>query len=413
MLAGHLGPETLGAAAIGGSLYVLAFVAVLGIMMSLQPTISTLDGQGRRDLVGPYFRQAIMLGVFCGVLGGVALFVLGPAALRLVGAAPRLLPGAIAFLHAVSFAIPSIGIYCAARGLSEGLSRTVPTMLVQFAGLALLAPLGAILMYGLFGMPALGVLGSGIATAITWAAEAALYLAILRFSRGYAGVDWRAGTWHPDWRLLAALLRLGVPIASSLLMEVGMFSAAGLIVASLGPIAAAGNQVAFNVVTITFTVPLAIAMAGTVRAGHAVGSSDPRALLRTVGLGFTLVVASEIVTALTLLVWPRHIARLYGSDAGVIATTAAVLKWGAFFQLSDGVQSFANGVLRGLKDTRVPMMIVAGCYWGVAVPLGAFLALRENGGAQGVWIGLLVGLTLAAVLLSARLSRLLQRGSAP
>ena len=190
LLAGHLGPDTLGAAAIGGSLYVIAFIAVLGIMMSLQPTISTLDGQGRRDLVGAYGRQAILLGLFAGCVCGVALYALGPAALRSVGAAPRLLPGAIAFLHAVSFAIPSIGLYCAARGLSEGLSRTVPTMLVQIAGLLMLAPLGATLMYGLFGMPALGVLGSGIATAIVWAGEAALYLAILRFWRGYAGVDW-------------------------------------------------------------------------------------------------------------------------------------------------------------------------------------------------------------------------------
>ena len=408
MLAGHLGPDTLGAAAIGGSLYVLAFVAVLGIMMSLQPTIATLDGKGRRDLVGPYFRQAMLLGLFCGSIGGVALYVLGPATLSIVGAAPRLLPGAISFLHAVSFAIPSIGIYCAARGLSEGLSRTVPTMLVQIAGLVLLAPLGAVLMYGLLGMPALGVLGSGIATAIIWAAEAVFYVAILRFSRGYAGVDWRAGTWTPDWRILAALLRLGVPIASSLLLEVGMFSAAGLIVASLGAAAAAGNQIAFNVVTITFTVPLSIAMAGTVLAGNAAGRSDTAALRRTVFLGFALVVAAEIVTASALLLWPRPIAHLYGHDAGVIATAAAVLKWGAFFQLSDGVQSFANGVLRGLKDTRVPMVIVGVCYWGVAVPLGAVLALRGGEGAQGVWVGLLVGLTLAALLLSARLRQLLQ-----
>lgn len=409
LLAGHLGPAVLGAAAIGGSLYVLAFVAVLGIMMSLQPTIATLDGQGRRDLVGAYLRQAILLGLSCGCVAGVTLYVLGPATLRIAGAAPALLPGATAFLHAVSFAIPSIGIYCAARGLSEGLSRTVPTMLVQFAGLVLLAPIGAILMYGLFGMPALGVWGSGIATAISWAAAAMLYLAILRFSRGYRGVDWRAGTWRPDWRLLASLLRLGVPISFSLLMEAGMFSAAGLIVASLGAVAVAGNQVALSVVTITFGVPLSIALAGTVLAGNAAGRADPASLRRTVALGFTMVVACEIVTASALLLWPRPIARLYGSDAGVIATAAAVLRWGAFFQLSDGMQCFANGVLRGLKDTRVPMVIVGCCYWGVAVPLGAVLALRGGFGAQGVWIGLLVGLSLAALLLSARLRALISR----
>ena len=409
VLAGHLGPKVLGAAAIGGSLYSLAFVAVMGVLMSLQPTISTLDGQNRRDLVGAYGRQAMLLGLFCGTLAGVALFALGPPALRLAGVAPVLRTGATSFLHAVSWALPSIGLFCAARGLSEGLSRTVPTMLVQFAGLFLLAPLGAVLMYGLLGVPALGVAGSGIATAITWAAEAALFLAILRSRRRYPGVDWRSGSWMPDLRILGALLRLGVPIASSFLLEVGMFSAAGLIVASLGPTNAAGNQVALSVVTITFTVPLAIATAATVRAGHAAGRGDGAGLRRVVALGFALVAGAEIVSASTLFLLPRHIARLYGSDARTVATAAAVLRWGAFFQVSDGVQCFANGVLRGLQDARVPMGVVLVCYWAVGVPLGAVLCLRGGGGAAGMWIGLLVGLTLAAALLSARLLHLLSR----
>ncbi len=412
MLAGHLGADVLGAAAIGGSLYVLAFVAVLGIMLSLQPTIAAFDGQGRRDLIGPYFRQAMLLGLLAGGTVGIALYALGPAVLRAVGAAPTLISPATAFLHAVSFSLPSIGLYCASRGLSEGLSRTVPTMLVQIAGLVLLAPLGATLMYGLFGLPALGVRGSGIATSLTWAGEAALYLAILRLSPSYAGVDWRAGSWVPDRRLLLPLLRLGLPIASSLLLEVGMFSAAALVVATLGPVAAAGNQVAFNVVTITFTLPLSIAMAGTVRAGRAAGGNDVAALRRTVGFGFLLVGAAETVSATALFLFPRPIASLYGGGAGVTAMAASVLGWGALFQFFDGAQSFSNGILRGLKDTRVPMFIMAGCTWGVGVPLGALLGLHEGLGAPGVWIGLLAGLMLAAILLATRLRHVLGRAFA-
>ena len=339
------------------------------------------------------------------------MFALGPAVLRAVGAAPTLIAPATAFLHAVSFSLPSIGVYCAARGLSEGLSRTVPTMLVQMGGLALLAPLGATLMYGLFGLPAMGVRGSGIATSITWAVQAATYVAILRMSGNYAGVDWRAGRWAPDWRVLRPLLWLGAPIAFSLLLEVGMFSAAALLVATLGPVAAAGNQVAFNVVTVTFTVPLSVAMAGTVRAGHAAGGGDAAGLRRTVAFGFLLVGGAAMVSATALFVIPRPIASLYGGGAGVTATAASVLGWGALFQLSDGVQSFASGILRGLKDTRVPMFIVAGCYWGVGVPLGALLALRHGLGAPGVWIGLLAGLTLAAILLCARLRHTLDRAA--
>jgi multidrug resistance protein, MATE family len=411
VLAGHLGANVLGAAAIGGSLYVLGLVAVLGLMLSLQPTIATLDGQGRRDLVGPYLRQAVLLGAGAGTLAGAALFACGPAVLRAVHATPSLVGPAARFLHAVSFSLPAVGITFAARGLSEGLSRTVPTMVVQIAGLAVLAPLGATLMYGLFGLPALGVEGSGIATSVTWWAEAALYVAILRRSRHYAGVDWTAGRWRPDPALLVPLVRLGLPIASGLLLEAGMFSAAGLVVASLGPVAAAGNQIAFNVVTVSFTVPLSIAMAGTVRAGNAAGQGDAHALRRTVVFGFMLVAAAGIVSASTLALFARPIAALYGGGPAVTSTAAAVLGWGALFQLSDGAQTFAGGILRGLKDTRVPMFIIAGCYWGVGVPLGAWLCLCEQLGAPGVWMGLFAGLTLAALLLGARLRHALRSGA--
>lgn len=409
LLAGHLGPRVLGAAAIGGSLFVIPLVAVLGVMMSLQPIVSELDGAGRRSEVGGVLPQAVMLGLAAGIAAGLALGFGGPAMLRLVGAAPVLRPAAASFLHAVAFALPAVGVFGAARGLSEGLSRTVPTMLLQAAGLVLLAPLGWALMYGRLGAPALGVLGSGIATALVSSLQAVAYVLYVRFSGAYRGVDWGRGRWRPDPAILRRLLRLGVPIAASFLLEAGMFSAAGLLVARLGPVAAAANQVALNIVSVTFMVPLGVALAATVRVGNAVGGRETAALRRTARAGFLLVAAAECLSATTLLLFPGPLIAAYTDDPDVARQAAAVLRWGALFQLSDGGQVFANGMLRGLKDTRVPMGIIGICYWGVGLPLGAWLALARGLGAPGLWIGLFAGLTLAAMLLGARVSRLVWR----
>lgn len=406
LLAGHLGSRVLGAVAIGGSVYILALMLVIGTMMSLQPIVSSLDGAGRRAEVAPLLPQAVLLGLAFGAVAGALVYVFGPLLLNVFGTTSTLRPGATRFLHAIAFALPGIGLFAAARGISEGLSRTVPTMVVEIAGLAVLAPLGWALMYGRCGSPALGPLGSGIASAVAAWTQALAYFGWLRFSRAYPGIDWRGAAWRPDPPTLRRLLRLGLPVAASLLMEAGMFSAASLIAGSLGEIEAAGNQIALNIVTFSFMAPLGIALASTVRVGHAVGRGDRIGLRRTVRAGLGLVAAIELVSVAILLCAPRVVVGAFTGDAAVAAQAVSVLVFGALFQLSDGVQVFASGVLRGLKDTRVPMLIVGLSYWVVGVPLGAALALRAGLGAPGLWLGLLAGLTLAAALLSARVWRL-------
>ncbi len=402
VLAGHLGARVLGAVAVGGSLYVMMLIMVIGTMMALQPTVAELDGAGRRDEVSPLFRQAVMLGLAAGAAGGAVLALVGPVLLRLAHVDPVLVPGATSFLHAIAPAGPALGLFAAARGLSEGLSRTRPTLVTQFAGLALFVPLGWVLMYGGLGLPAFGPFGSGIATAIATWIQAVGYIAYVRFSPSYRGLDWRAGRWRPQRHLLVPLLRIGLPIAVSLMLEAGMFSAAGLIVGGLGAQAMASNQVALNIVSVTFMVPLGVALAVTVRVGRSVGAADPGGVRRAAGAGLTLVLATQLASATLLLSLPRWLAALYSNDRTVIEGAAALLAYGALFQFSDGIQVFANGALRGLKDTRVPMYITAFSYWGVGVPVGAFLALHEGMGARGMWIGMLTGLTPAALLLSLR-----------
>ncbi len=408
-LAGHLGARVLGAVAVGGSLWILAIMPVIGVMLSLQPVVSELDGAGRRAEAAPLLRQAIMLGLSLGTICGALLYGLGPPALTWVGVAPGLRPGATLFLHAVACGVPAIGLFMAARGLSEGLSRTMPTLAVEVGGLVLLAPLGWVLMYGRLGCPPLGPLGSGIAAATAGWVQALAYLAYLRFSGSYRGVDWRLGSWRPDLALIAPLLRIGLPIAASLLMEAGMFSVAGLLVGRLGEVEVASNQVALNIVTVSFMVPLGVALGVTVRIGNAVGRRDEAGVRRAARAGYALVAVTQSASVTLLLLASRQLVSVYASDPAIVSAASALLAYGALFQVSDGVQALANGVLRGLKDTRAPMLIIFGSYWVIGVPAGAFLALRRGLGAPGMWLGLVCGLTVAAVVLSWRVWRRLRR----
>jgi MATE family multidrug resistance protein len=190
------------------------------------------------------------------------------------------------------------------------------------------------------------------------------------------------------------------------LIGAGLFVAVALVIGTLGTDVVAGHQVAINVSSVAFMVPLGLAMATTVRVGHAVGRGDGQGVRDAgiVGIGLTL--CAQAVSSGLMLGLPHQIAGLYTDDAGVIALAAQLLVLAGVFQLSDGIQVAANGALRGLKDTRVPMFITLFAYWGMGMPIGWWLAFPQGMGARGMWIGLIAGLTVAAVLLSRRFWKL-------
>ena len=184
-----------------------------------------------------------------------------------------------------------------------------------------------------------------------------------------------------------------------------MFTAVALAIGSLGTAQVAGHQVALNFVAITFMVPLGIAMAVTVRVGHAVGRGDPGAVRFIALVGGGMATAAQVVSASVMLLFPRQVAAIYTDDPAVVAVARDLLFLAAIFQLSDGLQASAAGALRGLKDTRVPMLITVVAYWLVGIPLGWFLGFPLGLGARGLWMGLIAGLTFAAALLAARFVR--------
>ncbi len=409
VIAGHHDTRTLAAVSVGTALFWLPMMVPMGTLMALPPSVSQLDGAGRRDEIAPLFRQALWLSLVLGALLFTFL-TLATHALAPMGIAPEIRPGAAAFLHGIRWGIPALTLYLCMRYLSDGLHWTLPTMLFGFGGLLVLGPLGYVLTFGALGLPARGAGGLGIASAVMMWAQALAFLAYLWRARRFADLRLFAHFEPPRWDVLRGLLRTGLPIGVTVLMEGGLFITTALLIARLGGVPAAAHQIAINVASLCFMIPFGLAEATTVRVGHAAGRGDRDGLRRAAFAGYALMLATQLVSGCVLLAGNDALAAMYTRDAAVAALAATLLLYAAAFQFPDGVQVLSAGALRGLKDTRVPMWLAALAYWGIGMPLGAVLGLGLGGltpawGPQGMWVGLIVGLTAAALLLSTRFLR--------
>jgi MATE family multidrug resistance protein len=404
VIAGHHGTATLAAVAVGTALFWLPMMIPMGTLMSLPPSVSQLDGGGRRDRIGALFRQALWLAAGLGLLL-FAFLSLVVHALEPMGIAPEIRPGATAFLHGIRWGIPAFTLYLCMRYLSDGLHWTLPTMLLGFGGLLLLIPLGYAFTYGAIGVPSLGAGGLGIASAIMMWTQAAAFAVYLGRSSRFADLGLFARLDGPQWPLIRNLLAIGLPIGVTVAMEGGLFIATALLIGRLGDVPVAAHQIAINVASLCFMIPLGLAEATTVRVGHALGRGDRFALRRAAFAGYAIVLATQLSSGLLLLLGNEWIVLLYTGDATVAALAATLLLYAAAFQFPDGIQVLSAGALRGLKDTRVPMFLAAFAYWGLGMPLGAGLGLGLGWGPKGMWVGLIVGLSAAALLLGRRFLR--------
>ena len=404
VIAGHHGTATLASVAVGTALFWLPMMVPMGTLMSLPPSVSQLDGAGRRDEIGPLFRQALWLAAGLGVLLFAFLSVVG-IVLEPMGIAPAVRPGTLAFLHGIRWGVPALTLYLCMRYLSDGLHWTLPTMLLGFGGLLVLVPLGYVLTFGLYGLPEMGAGGLGIASAIMMWAQAAAFALYLWRSRRFADLRLFAHFERPRWPPIRGLLATGLPIGVTVAMEGGLFIVTALLIGRLGAVPVAAHQIAINVASLCFMIPMGLAEATTVRVGHALGRGNAFDVRRAAFAGYALALATQSFSALALLFGHDALVALYTRDAAVAALAASLLLYAAAFQFPDGIQVLSAGALRGLKDTRVPMFLAALAYWGIGMPLGAGLGLYLGWGPRGMWIGLIAGLSVAAVLLCRRFLR--------
>lgn len=407
VLAGHHSAATLAAVAVGAAIWSAVVIVLVGVLLSVPPTISQLAGAGRRAETASMFRQACWLAL---ALAAVLMLAVQIAAgqLGLIGISAEIQPGARAFLMGIRWGIPALALYLTMRYFSEGLHWTLPTMVLGLAGIAILLPLGWMMLFGRFGFPEMGAAGLGYATAVMLWCQALAFVLYLARSKRFADLGLFSRWEWPRWMSIRELLVLGLPIGVTVGLEGGLFVVSALLIGGMGEVPVAAHQIAVNVGSITFMAALALAEATTVRVGHAVGAGNWSGVRRAVLAGYTIVILCQCVTATGIALGNELIAAIYTRDAAVLALAATLLLYTAAFQISDGIQVVSGAALRGLKDTRIPMLLAAFSYWAVGMSLGAFLAFGLGWGARGIWLGLVAGLSVAALLLGLRLRRQLR-----
>jgi MATE family multidrug resistance protein len=403
IMAGRLPDRDLSLAGLGtgGAIWSAMMMLVVGSMMAVQPTVAHLDGANQRKEAGAQTRQAFYLAL--GWCIPFALVMLYSATLmEALGIDPLIIPVAEGYLRALVWGVPAICMVFLLRFFSEGGGHTRPTMLYGLMGALLNIPLNYVLMYGKLGFPAMGTVGCGYATSIVLWLQALMLLYYIRNHRYYKGFELFRRPEPPDWRVISDLLKLGLPIGITIFVEGSLFVAAALLIARLGPVPSAAHLISINFAALVFMVPLGLATAITVRVGNALGRGDPGAARYVGSIGLGIAVGFAAISASFMFFFPEVIVAMYTDDPAVTSLALSLLFLAAIFQLSDGLQIAAAGCLRGYKDTRIPMAINVVAYWLIGLASGYYLAFEAGMGPTGMWIGMILGLTVAAVLLTSR-----------
>ena len=397
VMAGNYHPDDLAAVAIGSSFFMPFFTIVIGILMALSPIIAQLFGARDLDLIGKKVRQGLWLSVLLSVPVIFLLNNLGPV-MDLLGFADEVILKTSGYLYAVSWGVPAVFAFMVLRFFNEALGVTRPALYVTLVGLVFNVLGNYTLIYGRFGFPELGAVGTGWATAIVfWV----MFLAMLAYTagkKGYKRFRLFRDVRLPERQHVGEILRIGTPIGVSMGMETSMFAVMALLMGTLGTTIVAAHQIAINFASITFMIPLGLSMAITVRVGQLYGR---RQLAHSRFAGFTgiaLCTAIMCCAAVIMMLFPHRIASIYTQDPEVISMAAMLLIMAAIFQISDGLQVGGSGALRGLKDTKVPMIVNLTAYWIIGIPLGYTLGIVMEWGPRGLWAGLIAGLTMAAIL---------------
>ncbi len=412
VMAGRLGPVDLGAVAIGSTLWIPVYLACVGVMMAMSPTVAHHEGAGRRPSISRLYRQSLWLSGALAVLGFIVTSQVG-VVMSWIGVDPAIVPVTEDYLDAIAWGMPGVCFYLGLRFVSEGLGHTRPVMYIQLLALVANVPGNYVLMYGALGNPAMGAVGAGWSSALVLTAAAAGMLGYVASRSRFRAYRLFRRPEQPDPDELLPLLRLGLPIALVTVLEVGLFTAVGLLMGSLGAVAVAGHQIAINYAALMFMIPLGVSLATTVRVGQASGAGDIEEARLAGFVGMGMATGAMLVSALFMLAAPGLIVGMYTTDQAVSAVARSLLLMAAVFQVSDGLQAGALGALRGLKDTRYPVLVTFVAYWMIGLPIGWSLGIGRALGPQGLWVGLVAGLTFAALLLSLRfwrISRNLDRG---
>lgn len=388
IMVGPLGPSVIGAVSLGNAMFDVAAIFGIGLLLGLDTVVSQSFGAGRIAECDSWLWQ----GCFLALAATPLLMGMVEASIPLMssfGVNPEVLSTSVPYLRAVNWSLPPLLLYAAFRRYLQGMSRVWPVMIALLTANIVNAAGNYVLL------PAFGVAGVGWSTCIS-----RLYM--LSVLAAYAFLREPVLMRRVEPPRLAAfreLLRLGLPAAGQILLEVGVFATATVLAGKLQPDSLAAHHIVLNVAGTTFMVPLGLSSAGAVVVGQAIGSGDPQRAKRSGWITIGLAAAFMSIAALCFLVIPSHIIRVFTRDAGVLAIAVPLLFVAAVFQIFDGVQVTITGVLRGTGDTRTPMLANLVAHWLLGLPAGYLLCFVIGYGVSGLWMGLSFGLIIVGTVL--------------
>jgi len=413
VLVGRHASTDLAALAVGGAVYITIFVGLMGVVLAISPIVGRLYGAQQMREAGRQFWQAIWLAAALGLLGCALLLMPAPF-LALARTSPEVTTKVMQYLGALACSLPAALLFTVYRGFNTAVSRPKAVMALQLAGLLVKVPLSLALVDGLptLGIPALGVLGCGLGTMAAMWLQALAALWVLRRDPFYRAFDFGgSGQRRPDAASLRALARLGLPLGLGIAVEVTGFVFMALFISRLGVTPVASHQIAANLVALLFMLPLGLSNGCCTLVAQRIGAGDLRDARRLGwhGLQFTLAFALAVGGVVVAL--REQVVGLYTANPAVAAAALPLLAWVALFHAADAVQAVAAFVLRAWQMATWPMVIYVLALWGVGLGGGYTLAFNVGGqvpaqwqGARGFWIASTLGLTLAALTLTALLA---------
>jgi len=406
VMAGRLPDKevSLAALGIGGALWSSILMFVLGTLMVVQPSVAQLDGAGNKLEAASQTRQALWIAIAFSFPYWFICYFSEPL-LTAFQIDPAIVPPAAAYLRAMSWGAPGLCLVFLLRFFSEGTGHTRPTMIYGVAGALLNIPLNYVLMFGKFGLPALGTVGCGIATSIVLWLQLLMLFFYLRTHRHFEPFELMSHLEKPNWAEIWGLLKVGLPIALAIFVEGSLFVGAALLIGRLGPVPAAAHLIAINFAALLFMIPVGLSSAISIRVGNAVGRNDHDGARYAGLIGVLIILVIQTISAATLFIFPELIVSIYTNDLVVAPLAVSLLFYAAIFQYPDGLQIVAAGALRGYKDTRMPVLYMVVSFWIVGMTLGYHLTFTREMGPAGMWVGMIAGLSMAAVLMMLRFNK--------
>ncbi|MEO0552263.1 MAG: MATE family efflux transporter [Bacteroidota bacterium] len=405
VMVGQLGALPLAGASLANVIFHLLMTFGIGISYAITPLVAAADGEGNTARASEILKNGFLLNIITGILL-FGLVLIGSPVLFHLDQPQDVVTIAVPYLNIVTFSLIPLMVFQTFRQFAEGLSRTRQAMFIVIACNVINIGLNYLLIYGKAGFPELGLNGAGWASLISRIVLAVWMMSYIYFSKSF--ITFRNGfsIGFYSKELIKRLINIGLPAGLQFIFEVGAFGFAVIMIGWIGTKALAAHQIAVNLAAVSYMAASGLSAAATIRVGNQLGRKDVPTLRAAAFTLYGMVITFMLACALIFILGRYYLPSLYIRDVEVVQIASSLVVIAGFFQLSDGIQVVSLGALRGLEDVKVPTLLTFIAYWVIALPIGYLLGFKFDLGAEGIWYGLLIGLTIVAMVMSIRFNKL-------